>query len=153
MINPYDPCAANKWTDGGQLTVLCNVNNMLIPHKNKKEVTKFIEYMREIYGEEMPVARGKKHTYVGMDLYYNTPGEVIVSMDSYITEVIDEFPKEMMKSIKTPTGNHLFKVGGACKNYVKETRSSSTGWWPISSSSASVHVHTYNQQFRSSRRE
>ena len=42
----------------------------------------FIEYMKGIYGEKMPVARGKKHTYVGMDLNYISPGEVIVSMDS-----------------------------------------------------------------------
>ena len=40
----------------------------------------------------MPVARGKKHTYVGMDLDYSSPGEVIVYMDSYIIEVIDKFP-------------------------------------------------------------
>ena len=41
----------------------------------------------------MPVIRGKKHTYVGMDLDYNSSGEVIVPMDSYITEVIDKFPE------------------------------------------------------------
>ena len=41
---------------------------MKVLQKNKEEVTKFIEYMKGIYGNEMPVARGKKHTYVGMDL-------------------------------------------------------------------------------------
>ena len=45
----------------------------------------------------MPFTGGKKHTYVGMDLDYSTPGEVIMSMDSYITKAIDELPKEMMK--------------------------------------------------------
>ena len=45
-----------------------HVNNMLMPHKNREEVTKFIEYMKGIHGEEIPVARGKKQTYVGMDL-------------------------------------------------------------------------------------
>ena len=48
----------------------------------------------------MPVARGNKHAYVGMDLSYSTPGSVIVSMDSYITKAIDEFLKETMKLIK-----------------------------------------------------
>ena len=70
----------------------------------------------------MPVAKGNKHTYVGMDLDYGTPGEVIVSMDSYIAEAIDNFPEEMMKSIKKPAGNHLFKVDNACKNCAIETR-------------------------------
>ena len=40
--------------------------------------------MKGIYGENMPVVRGKKHTYSGMDLDYSSPGEVIVSMESYI---------------------------------------------------------------------
>ena len=67
-----------------------HVYNIKILHKNKEEVTKFVEYMKEIYGENMPVIRGKKHTYVGMDLDCSSPGEVIVSMDSYIIEAIDK---------------------------------------------------------------
>ena len=50
-----------------------------------------------------------------MNLDYGTPGEVIVSIDRYITKVMDEFCKEMMKSIKTPAGNHLLKIEDACK--------------------------------------
>ena len=63
----------------------------------------------------MPVARGNKHIYVGMDLDYGTPGEVIVSMDSYITKAIDKFPEEMMKPIRTTAENHLLKVDDVCK--------------------------------------
>ena len=52
MISPYDPCVANKWKDGeGGLTVVCYVDDMKVSHKNKEEVTKFIEYMQGIYGE------------------------------------------------------------------------------------------------------
>ena len=50
--------------------------------------------MKGIYGENMPVVRGKKLTYVGMDLDYSLPGEVIFSVDRYIIEAIDEFPKK-----------------------------------------------------------
>ena len=63
----------------------------------------------------MPLARGKKNIYVGMELDYGTPREVIVLMDIYITKAIDEFLEETMKSIKTPAGNHPFKVEEACK--------------------------------------
>ena len=58
----------------------------------------------------MPVIRGKKHTYVGMNLDYNSSGEVIVPMDSYITEVIDKFPEEMMKTIKTLEGTTFLRL-------------------------------------------
>ena len=45
-----------------------------------------------------------------MDLDYRSPGEVIVSMDSYIIEAIDEFPGKMMKTIKTPAVNHILRL-------------------------------------------
>ena len=48
-----------------------HVGNMKVSHKNKEEVTKFVEYMKGIYGENMPIVRGKKRTYVGMDLDYS----------------------------------------------------------------------------------
>ena len=119
VINPYDPFVVNKWTSEGQLTVVWHVDDMEVLHKNKEEVTKFVEYMKGIYGENMPVVRGKKHIYVGMDLDYISSREVIVSMDSYITYAIDKFPVKTTKTIKTPAGNHLLKVDNACVNLCK----------------------------------
>ena len=55
-----------------------------------------------------------------MDLDYSSPGEVIMSTDRYITEAIEEFPEKMMKIIKTPAGNHLFKVDDACAKLRKQ---------------------------------
>ena len=52
---------------------------------------------------------------MGIDLKYGTPGEVIVSMDRYITKAIDKYLEERMKSIKMPAGNHLLKVNEACR--------------------------------------
>ena len=57
---------------------------------------------------------GKKHNYAGMELDYSSPGEVIVSMDSYITEAIDGFLEEMTQKIQMLEGNHFFKVDDTC---------------------------------------
>ena len=57
---------------------------------------------------------GKKHNYAGMELEYSSPGEVIVSMDSYITEAIDGFLEEMTQKIQMLEGNHFFKVDDTC---------------------------------------
>ena len=46
VINPYDPCVANKWTSEGQLTVVWHVDDMKVSYKNKEEVKKFVEYMK-----------------------------------------------------------------------------------------------------------
>ena len=54
-----------------------------------EDVTKFVEYMIFFNRNNMPVVKGKKHTYIIMDLEYNFPGEVIVSMYNYNTEAID----------------------------------------------------------------
>ena len=67
---------------------------MEVSNKNKEEVTKFVEYMKVIYGKNMPVVRGDNHTYVGMDLGYSSSGEAIVSMHSYITEEIENSQKK-----------------------------------------------------------
>ena len=87
---------------------------MQMSHKNKEEVTTFVEYMKGINGESIPVVRGKKHTYVRMELDYSSSGEVIVSTESSIAETIEEFLEEMAKAIKTPAGNHPLKVNNTC---------------------------------------
>ena len=46
----------------------------------------------------MTVVRGNTHTYVGIEIYYSTPEEEIVYMDSYITEAVDGFPEETKNS-------------------------------------------------------
>ena len=71
VINPYDPCVANKWTSEGQLHVVWHVDDMKVSHKNKEEMKKFVEYMKVIYGKKMPVVSGNKNNYVRMDLYYS----------------------------------------------------------------------------------
>ena len=51
-----------------------HVDDMKLMHKNKEEVKKFVEYVKLIYAEKTPFVRGKKQSYVGMDLYYSSPG-------------------------------------------------------------------------------
>ena len=68
VINPYNPCVTNKWTSEGQLTAVWHVDNTKVSHNIKEEATKFVECMKGIYGENMPVVRVKNHTYVGMEI-------------------------------------------------------------------------------------
>ena len=42
-INPYDPCVANKTTDGGkQLTVVWHVDDLMASCEDNFELTKFL---------------------------------------------------------------------------------------------------------------
>ena len=67
-------------------------------HTKIRRGRKFVEYTKGIYGDNMTVVRGNTHTYVGIEIYYSTPGEEIVYMDSYITEAVDGFPEETKNS-------------------------------------------------------
>ena len=77
--------------------------------------------MKGIYGEETPVTRGKKDTYAVMDLDYISPGEAIVSVDSYIIEVIDEFPRKNDENNKIAGRKPPFK-GRQCMYKIMRMR-------------------------------
>ena len=52
VVNPYDPCVANKMINGSQMTVIWHVDDLKISHKDISEVTKCIKYFQKIYGEK-----------------------------------------------------------------------------------------------------
>ena len=81
----------------------------------------FVEYMKGIYGKNMPFVKGKKHTYVRMDFNYSSPGEVIVSMESYTTEAIEKLPEETMKK-KRQWGTTFLRLTMHVDNCAKEIR-------------------------------
>ena len=64
-VNPYNPCVANKATNGSQMTVTVtwHVDDLKISHKESTEVTQFIRDLGEIYGNKLTVTRGKVYSY------------------------------------------------------------------------------------------
>ena len=92
-VNPYDPYVANKTVNRTQMTVTWHVDDLKIPHKNKKEVSTFIIQLSRSYGDKISVNRVKVHDYLGMDLDFSTPRRVRVSMIKYLSKIINTFPK------------------------------------------------------------
>ncbi len=74
-INPYDPCVANKWTRGGQLTVTWHVDDLKVSHRDTRCVTETIQWLSSLYGD-LKEQRGKVHNYLGITLDYTTAGVV-----------------------------------------------------------------------------
>jgi hypothetical protein len=111
VINPYDPCVANRISRcGRQQTMLWHVDDLMISHLNHKENMALVEYLKDIYGDKMTVTTGKKHRYLGMDLDYSRPGVLGITMIKYIEEIFDDFPEIIEKSARTPHTDNLFKV-------------------------------------------
>ena len=110
VINPYDPCVANKMINGAQMTITWHVDDLKISHVDPWEVTKMIKWFGKIYGN-IKVSRGKVHNYLGMQLDYRHKGEVRMSMKDYVKEVIESFPEEIgTKVAATPAAEYLFEV-------------------------------------------
>ena len=87
-INPYDPCVANKTINKKQCTVAWYVDDTKISHEDPKVVDWVIQKIEEKFGK-MSVTRGKKHTFVGIDIEFHDNGTVSLSMLDYVKECID----------------------------------------------------------------
>ena len=63
-VNPYDPCVSNKIINDSKMTVTWHVDDIKIPHKDSREVAKFIKHFGDIYGDRMTVHCGKVHNFL-----------------------------------------------------------------------------------------
>ena len=106
-INPYDPCVANKCINEKQCTVCWYVDDAKISHEDKGVVDQVILSIEEKFGK-MTVTRGKKHSFVGMDIEFKINGTVALSMDEYIKECIDIYGNKIKKSASSPAKGNLF---------------------------------------------
>jgi hypothetical protein len=86
-LNPHVPCVANKMINGNQFTLTWHVDDTKMSHDDHKEVTRVIDWLKGIYGDNMHVWRGLVHDYLGMTLDYSTKGEVKVTMVDYLKGV------------------------------------------------------------------
>ena len=81
---------ANRTVGGKQLTITWDVDGLKILHVNRKVVLDTIVWMESIYSE-MNGTRGKRHEYLGMWMDYSKRGEVKISTEGYLREVLYEF--------------------------------------------------------------
>ena len=64
------------------MTIIRHVDYLKISHVDAWEITK------------VKVKRGKSHKYLGMDLNYEKPGHVCISMKDYIDKAIKDSLKK-----------------------------------------------------------
>lgn len=110
VLNPYDPCVANKIVDGSQLTVSWHVDDLTLSSVNEPALMDVIQRLKEIYGTNLTANVGPIHDYLGMTFDYSTPGQVEISMDKYIANIINTFPEPITDVSATPATDKLFVV-------------------------------------------
>jgi len=108
VLNPYDPCVANKLIGGRQMTICFHVDDCKLSHVNPAENDRMIDHLGKEYESifedgsgKMAVSRGKVHTYLGMKLDYTVRGQVKITMFDYIEEILTAFNKTEPKGTGT----------------------------------------------------
>jgi hypothetical protein len=96
--------------NGKQMTKTWHVNDLKVSHVDPFQITKFAAYLAAIYGNGLVVHQGKIHNYLGMDLNFATDGIAQVSMITYTSKILADFPEPITTSCTTPAADHLFTV-------------------------------------------
>jgi hypothetical protein len=113
VLNPYDPCVANKDINGSQLTISWHVDDLFIGHKDPTVVTSLLTWLAQRYDtddKKLNVTRGPVHDYLGMTVDFSTPGSASIDMTKYIDKIISAFPEKITGVSSTPAIDQLFQV-------------------------------------------
>jgi hypothetical protein len=112
VLNPYDPCVANKTINGKQCTILWHVDDLKISHVDSSVVDQVLVQLNDEYGKEAPltVTRGKVHDYLGLTLDFTEDGKVAIRMEDYVEGILEDAPDDMDGEAPTPAAQHLFTV-------------------------------------------
>ncbi len=85
VVNPYDPCVANKnLSNGEQLTVIWHEDDLMLSCLIDFELTKLLCYLARIYWPKLTMHTGRRHYYLGIDLEFQEDGNLDVSMIKYL---------------------------------------------------------------------
>jgi hypothetical protein len=113
IINPYDPCVANRIIRGSQQTVTWHLDDLKSSHIDPEVNNEFHKWLEDMYGDPLVavvnVKRGKFHEYLAMKLDFSKEGKVKIDMKEYISSMLNEFPEEVVTT-KYPWNENLFKV-------------------------------------------
>ena len=112
VINPYDPCVANKMVRGKQMTVVWHVDDLKISHVLQEAVDSFVDWVKKKYGSigTVKTTIGKRHPYVGFTLDYSVPGEVTIDMVDYVENMLKTYSEPIKGSTDTLASEKLFTV-------------------------------------------
>ncbi len=107
ILNPYDPCVANKMLNGQQLSICWHVNNIFISHKDHQVVSDIIQWLLTWY---KTATCGSAHDHLGMNIGFSNPSNVSFDMIPYITQILNKFPELITEVASTLEAYHLFKI-------------------------------------------
>ena len=108
-LNLYGICVANKMVKGKQFTLVWYVEDNKVSHMEAKLVEDFINYLKNNFGE-LVVNRGKKHTFLGMNINIMEYKKIEIEMKEKLLKAIEALKENIDEKLTTPASSHLFRV-------------------------------------------
>jgi hypothetical protein len=109
QANPHDICTFNKGSvqAGDQCTIILHVDDLMVTSKQQAVVDKVVADIVAVY-KEVTVNRGAVHSYLGMTFDFTVPGQVKVSQEGYVQDLIKAY--DVTGRAQSPAGDNLFAV-------------------------------------------
>ena len=106
--NPTGPCLFNRvGSKNYQLSVALHVDDLMVTCACKEEINLFAEYLKRCF-QKITVHEGVKLSYLGMLFDFSGDGEVKVTMDKCVEDILRESGVEKRRS--TPATAALFNT-------------------------------------------
>ena len=118
--NPYDCCVFNKiCSDGSQMTIALHVDDLMITNVHEYNIESFYQYLRKVY-METKIVRGQVLDYVGMTFDFRKVGEVKVTMENCVNDILADCG--VSKVASTPGSPMLFDIRDTTKVSSEESK-------------------------------
>jgi guanyl-specific ribonuclease Sa len=107
--NPYDRCVFNRTDEEGvQLTTCLHVDDLLVTCSSDAAASRLFAVLECSYPGKVKTKPGPVVDYLGMTLDFRCKGEVKITMDNNINQILEECG--VTKGRTTPAGEHLFDI-------------------------------------------
>lgn len=107
VVNPYDCCLFTRDFNGVQCTIVVHVDDLMVSSASREAIDAVIAELNRVY-KKINVNEGPVLDYLGMMFDFSKAGEVKVSMQSMIEEMIEEM--QITGVTSTPATTSLFKI-------------------------------------------
>jgi hypothetical protein len=109
--NSKDICVFNKLVDGVQCTITLHVDDLMVTSVTEGLIDQVMNLLRSKYeraGAKLEVKEGKLHNYLGMTFDFSIDGQVTITMNKYISEVL-KFT-DVKGRVATPATSGLYSI-------------------------------------------
>ena len=105
--NRLDDCVFNRGVGEDQCTICVHVDDLFITCKNMATIKGVTKELERVY-KEIKVKDGDVHSYLGMNFDFSVKGEVKITMEGYVKDMLKLYAVEGTAS--TPAQSYLFEV-------------------------------------------